>query len=51
MAYQHGIYIEEQKTAVSTPVESDSAVQVIVGTAPVNMSSESDPLVPKIAYN
>jgi uncharacterized protein len=50
MAYQHGVYINEQATSVTAPVEVDSAVQVVIGTAPVNRSQESDLLAPKIAY-
>jgi phage tail sheath protein FI len=50
MSYQHGVYVEEQSTSITAPVTSDSAVQVVIGTAPVNMSQEGDLLAPKIAY-
>lgn len=37
MSYQHGIYIEENATSITAPLTVDSAVQVVVGTAPVNL--------------
>lgn len=36
MPYQHGIYVSENPTSLSKPVLS-AAVQVIIGTAPVNL--------------
>ncbi|MDR1912961.1 MAG: phage tail sheath family protein [Clostridiales bacterium] len=36
MAYPHGVYINEDPTPVITPVQSDSAIQVVIGTAPIN---------------
>lgn len=51
MSYQHGVYVEEQSTAVTAPVTADSAVQVVIGTAPVNMSQQGDILSPQIAYS
>lgn len=36
MAYRHGVYVEEQATGLVTPVEVESALPVIVGTAPVH---------------
>jgi hypothetical protein len=40
MAYQHGIYIEEKATQLASPVVSTSAIQFVVGTAPVNLLKE-----------
>lgn len=37
MAYQHGISVKEQATSISTPIKGESALQVVFGTAPVNM--------------
>lgn len=37
MTYSHGVSIQEQATSVVAPLTADSAVQVIVGTAPVNL--------------
>lgn len=34
---RHGIYIKEEATALTVPITGYSAVQVVVGTAPVNM--------------
>lgn len=37
MAYKHGVYVSEVSTQVLTPIFSDAAMQVAVGTAPINM--------------
>lgn len=37
MSYTHGVYINENSTAVLAPITSDSGVQFIVGTAPINL--------------
>jgi len=37
MAKKHGVFIYEEGTALTVPQESSSGLQVIVGTAPVNM--------------
>lgn len=37
MAYKHGISLIENPTSLTPPVTSDSAVQIVVGTAPVNL--------------
>lgn len=34
---RHGIYIREEATALTVPITGYSAVQVVVGTAPINM--------------
>lgn len=39
MAYQHGVYVTEQATSLTAPRNADSAVQVVFGTAPVNMAA------------
>ena len=51
MAFFHGIQVSEKQTQIVAPVQVDSAVQVVVGLAPVNMGNLSDPLAPQIAYN
>ncbi|MBP1924593.1 phage tail sheath protein FI [Sedimentibacter acidaminivorans] len=53
MSYQHGIYIQENPTSIIPPVTSDSGVQVIVGTAPINLSKDLQGAVnkPIIAYS
>ncbi len=37
MAYKHGVYIQEQATSLLSPVQVESAIPFVVGTAPVNM--------------
>ena len=34
---RHGIFIREETTAITVPVPGYSAVQVVIGTAPINM--------------
>ena len=51
MAFYHGIQVQEKQTRVVAPVQVDSAVQVVVGLAPINMGSAADPLVPQVAYS
>ena len=50
MAYTHGIYINEVETSIVAPVESDSAVIVAVGTAPINQIEGASINEPVIAY-
>ncbi|MDR3280941.1 MAG: phage tail sheath family protein [Synergistaceae bacterium] len=38
MAYRHGVYISEKPTSLISPVTSDSAIPVFVGTAPLHLS-------------
>ena len=40
MPYNHGIKVNEIKTTLVPPVTSTSGLQVIVGTAPVNMADD-----------
>ena len=42
MAYNHGITISENSTSVIPPIQSSAGIQVVIGTAPVNMIE--DPL-------
>ena len=37
MAYKHGVYVREQATKLIAPVLGTAGLQVVVGTAPVNM--------------
>jgi len=46
MPYTHGVYVQENPTSVIAPITADSAVQVIVGTAPVNLLAD-----PASAFN
>lgn len=38
MAYKHGVYVREQETSLTPPIEGTSGLQVIFGTAPVNLA-------------
>lgn len=40
MPYRHGIYIQENPTPIVPAVTADSAVQVVVGVAPVNLLTD-----------
>lgn len=40
--YHHGVRVIEEETALTVPVEGNSGLQVVIGTAPVNLTS--DPL-------
>lgn len=42
MAIKHGVYVYENDTALSAPILADSAVQVVIGTAPVWMLDDPD---------
>ena len=37
MAYKHGVYIKENETSVAAPVLGTAGLQVIFGTAPINL--------------
>ncbi|MEK3996679.1 phage tail sheath family protein [Psychrobacillus sp. FSL K6-2365] len=47
MPYNHGISILENPTSIEQPVETLSAVQVVFGTAPVNLAADSTSKVDK----
>ena len=53
MPYKHGVYVSEQDTSLTVPIEGTAGLQVIFGTSPVNMTA--DPYhaanVPKICYS
>ena len=53
MSYQHGIYIQENPTSVIPPIVSESGVQVVIGTAPVNLAVHPSSAAnkPIIAYS
>lgn len=39
MAYKHGIYNSEQPTSMPVPQEGSAAIQVIIGTAPIHLTT------------
>ena len=52
-AYRHGVYVSEQETSLIAPVEGTAGLQVIFGTAPVNMLENPAEAVnkPKLVYS
>ena len=45
MAKEHGIFIYEEATALTIPKESSAGLQVVIGTAPVNMAEDPEAMV------
>ena len=44
---KHGIFIHEEGTALSAPITSGCSIQVVIGTAPVNMAADPSAVVNK----
>lgn len=42
MAYKHEVSTSESATSILTPVQVDSAIPVVFGTAPINMTDETN---------
>ncbi len=40
MAYKHGVYTSEAATSLTMPVEGTAGLQVIIGTAPINLAPD-----------
>ena len=53
MTYYHGIRVEEQATSIIAPITSTAGLQVVVGTAPINLTKDpySVTNTPLIAYS
>lgn len=52
--YRHGVYVEEVPTSLVTPVTAESAMPVIVGTAPVHNLPKGKPIPvnePRLIYS
>lgn len=51
--YKHGVYTSEQATSMTAPVTGTAGLQVVVGTAPVNMLEHPEQAVntPLLVYN
>lgn len=45
MPIKHGVYVSEEATALTVPKTGESSVQVVVGTAPINMAENPESLV------
>ena len=37
MSNKHGVFVREEATALTVPQESSAGLQVVIGTAPVNV--------------
>lgn len=42
---RHGIFVEEEATALTVPTSGTSGLQVVIGTAPVNMAENPEKVV------
>lgn len=53
MPYKHGVYVTEQATSLTAPVTGTAGLQVIFGTAPVNLVDNPTEAVnkPKLCYS
>jgi hypothetical protein len=53
MPYKHGVYVSEQETSLTAPVSGTAGLQVIFGTAPVNLVDNPAGAVnvPKLCYS
>ena len=53
MAYQHGVRVIEQETSIVAPILGTAGLQVIFGTAPVNLAADPYSVTnkPVIAYS
>ena len=53
MAYQHGVRVQEQATSIVAPILGTAGLQVVFGTAPVNLAEKPYAVTnkPIIAYN
>lgn len=53
MAYEHGIRIQEQATSLAAPITGTAGLQVVFGTAPVNLADDPYGVtnIPVIAHN
>ena len=49
--YKHGVYVGEQETNLVIPNESTAGLQVIFGTAPINLADTSNVNNPVICYS
>lgn len=53
MPYKHGVYVSEQETSLTAPISGTAGLQVIFGTAPVNLVDNPAGAVnvPKLCYS
>lgn len=53
MPYQHGVRVLEQPTGVVAPITGTAGLQVVIGTAPINLAEDPEAVtnVPVIAHS
>lgn len=53
MPYNHGVYVREQETSLSVPIQGTAGLQVIFGTAPCNLADDPSAAVnsPKLCHS
>lgn len=52
MPYKHGVSLSENPTTVTPPVETTAGLQVVVGTAPINLAEDQSYInKPLLAYS
>lgn len=53
MPYNHGVYVSEQETSLTVPIQGTAGLQVIFGTAPCNLADDPSAAVnsPKLCYS
>lgn len=52
MTYKHGVSIREEATSLISPVEATAGLQVVVGTAPINLAKTREYInKPLLAYS
>ena len=53
MSYKHGVYVSEQETSLTAPIEGTAGLQVIFGTAPCNLADNPADAVnqPKLCHS
>lgn len=53
MPYKHGVYVSEQDTSLVAPIRGTAGLQVIIGTAPINLVDNPTGAVnvPKLCYS
>ena len=42
---KHGVFIQEEATAITVPMTGNSSVQVVIGTAPINLAEDPSSVV------
>ena len=55
MAFRHGVYTEEAPTSLISPVQGESGLPVIIGTAPIHLAADDEAIKnvnkPQLVYS